>query len=54
MERKDSDWIYPPEPEEEYEPDIDAINDEEWLRKKQEQEDKEEVFNNCYKKGDNK
>ena len=29
----------PPEPKEEYEPDVDAINDEIWLRKKEEDED---------------
>ncbi len=34
-ERRDEDWIYPDEPKEEYEPDVDAIGDEEWLRKKE-------------------
>ena len=28
----------PPEPKEEYEPDWDAINDDQWLRKKEEEE----------------
>ena len=28
----------PPEPKEEYEPDVDSINDEIWLRKKEEEE----------------
>jgi|TARA_B110000881_G_scaffold189164_1_gene179565 hypothetical protein len=28
----------PPEPKEEYEPDWDSINDDEWLRKKEEEE----------------
>ena len=40
-ERRDEDWINPPEPKEDIEPDVDAINDEIWLRKK-EQEEKEE------------
>ena len=30
----------PPEPKEEYEPDVDSINDEIWLRKKEEEETK--------------
>ena len=38
-ERRDEDWINPPEPKESYEPDVDSINDEIWL---QEQEDKDE------------
>ena len=38
MERRDEDWINPPEPKEEYEPDVDYINDEIWLRKKEAEE----------------
>ena len=30
-ERRDEDWINPPEEKEEYEPDWDAINDDQWL-----------------------
>ena len=30
--------INPPEPKEPYEPDVDSINDEIWLRKKEEEE----------------
>lgn len=41
-ERRDEDWINPPEPKEDYEPDVDYINDEIWLRKK-EQEEQEEI-----------
>ena len=37
-ERRDEDWINPPEPKEDYEPDWDSINDDEWLRKKEEEE----------------
>ena len=40
-ERRDEDWINPPEPKEEYEPDVDAINDEIWLREKEEEENDE-------------
>ena len=35
-ERRDEDWINPPEPKDDYEPDVDSINDDEWLRKKEE------------------
>ena len=38
MERRDEDWINPPEPKEDYEPDWDSINDEIWLRKKEAEE----------------
>ena len=31
MERRDEDWINPPEPKEHYEPDWDSINDDIWL-----------------------
>jgi hypothetical protein len=31
MERKDEDWINPPEEKDDYEPDVDAINDQKWL-----------------------
>jgi|TARA_R110000787_G_scaffold34268_1_gene88955 hypothetical protein len=37
-ERRDEDWINPPEPKEKYEPDWDSINDDKWLR-----EDEEEI-----------
>ena len=30
-ERRDEDWINPPEPKEHYEPDWDSINDDIWL-----------------------
>tara|TARA_B110000914_G_C15036056_1_gene253124 strand:+ start:68 stop:178 length:111 start_codon:yes stop_codon:yes gene_type:complete len=30
-ERRDEDWINPPENEEDYEPDWDSINDDRWL-----------------------
>ena len=30
--------LNPPEPKEHYEPDVDSINDEIWLRKKEEEE----------------
>ena len=35
-ERRDEDWLNPPEPKDDYEPDVDSINDDEWLRKKEE------------------
>tara|TARA_B100000768_G_C10922915_1_gene226368 strand:- start:283 stop:408 length:126 start_codon:yes stop_codon:yes gene_type:complete len=40
MERRDDDWVNPPDDDEQddYEPDIDAINDEEWLQKKEEED----------------
>lgn len=41
MERRDEDWINPPEEKDDYEPDYDSINDEIWLRKKEEEEDVE-------------
>ena len=41
MERRDEDWINPPEEKDDYEPDVDSINDEIWLRKKEEEEDVE-------------
>ncbi len=41
MERRDEDWINPPEPKDESEPDVDKENDERWLRKKEEEEDVE-------------
>lgn len=40
-ERRDQDWINPPEPKEDIEPDIDAIGDEMWLRKKEQEEENE-------------
>ncbi len=39
-ERRDEDWINPPEPKEEVEPDVDSMHDEQWLR---EREDKDET-----------
>ena len=39
MERRDEDWINPPEEKDEHEPDWDSINDEAWLRKKEEEEE---------------
>ena len=30
-ERRDEDWVNPPEDEDKYEPDWDAINDDRWL-----------------------
>ena len=41
MERRDEDWINPPEEKDDYEPDYDSINDNEWLRKKEEEEDED-------------
>jgi len=41
MERPDESWINPPEEKDDYEPDVDAINDAMWLRKKEEEEDVE-------------
>jgi len=38
MERRDEDWINPPEEKDDYEPDVDSINDEIWLRKKEEED----------------
>jgi len=38
MERPDEGWINPPEEKDNYEPDVDAINDDIWLRKKEEEE----------------
>ena len=43
MERRDEDWINPPEEKDDYEPDVDAIND----RKKLDEHD-----DKCYCKGD--
>ena len=40
MERKDEDWINPPEPKETYEQDIDAINDYIWLKEQEEKNGK--------------
>ncbi len=40
-ERRDQDRKNPPEPKEEIEPDIDAIGDEMWLRKKEQEEQEE-------------
>ena len=36
-ERRDEDWINPPEPKEDIEPDIDSINDEKWLEEREKQ-----------------
>ena len=45
QERRDSDWINPPDDDErdDYEPDVDADNDDMWLRKKEEEEEEEEL-----------
>ncbi len=43
MERRDEDWINPPEPKENYEPDWDSINDDIWLRKKEAEEKEMEI-----------
>ena len=40
-ERRDEDWINPPEPKEEYEPDWDSINDDKWLREHEEDDEDE-------------
>jgi hypothetical protein len=37
-ERRDEDWINPPEEKDDYEPDVDRDNDDMWLRKKEEEE----------------
>jgi hypothetical protein len=42
-ERRDEDWINPPEPKEEYEPDWDSINDNIWLSEHEDDEDDEEM-----------
>ena len=34
-ERRDKDWINPPEPREEVELDVDSINDDKWLRERE-------------------
>ena len=47
-ERQDEDWINPPEPKDDYEPDVDRDNDDMWLRKKEEEEEK------CFERGDEK
>ena len=39
MERRDEDWINPPEPKEDYEPDVDRENDAKWIKQKEEGED---------------
>ena len=44
MERPDEGWINPPEEKDDYEPDVDAINDDIWLRKKEDER--------CFEKGD--
>ena len=43
-ERRDSDWVNPPDDDErdDYEPDVDAINDDMWLRKKEEEEQEQQ------------
>ena len=40
-ERRDEDWVNPPEPKDDYEPDVDRDNDDMWLRKKEEEEEEE-------------
>ena len=43
-ERRDNDWVNPPDDDErdDYEPDVDAIGDEMWLRKKEEEEQEQD------------
>ena len=52
-ERRDQDWINPPEPKEDIEPDVDAIGDEMWLRKKEEEEERQQqIIESCCQLGD--
>ena len=51
-ERPDEGWINPREPKEEYEPDVDAIGDEIWLRKKEEEERQQQIIESCCQLGD--
>ncbi len=37
-ERQDKDWINPPEPREEVELDVDSINDDKWLREREQKD----------------
>ena len=48
-ERRDEDWINPPEPKEEYEPDYDAIND---RKKIEEEERQQQIIESCCQPGD--
>jgi hypothetical protein len=49
-ERRDEDWINPPEEKEDYEPDVDSIGDEEWLRQKEKEQQECDEYVCC--KGD--
>ena len=42
----------PPEPREQHEPDVDAIGDEIWLRKKEEEEKQQQIIESCCQLGD--
>ena len=42
----------PPEPREQHEPDVDAIGDEIWLRKKEEEERQQQIIESCCQLGD--
>ena len=42
-ERRDEDWVNPPEEKDDYEPDVDRDNDVMWLRKKEEEEHDEDT-----------
>ena len=52
MERPDEGWINPPDEKDDYEPDVDAINDEEWLRKKEEEQDEDTTDEHVCCRGD--
>ncbi len=42
----------PPEPRDNYEPDVDRDNDDMWLRKKEEEERQQEIVEACCQLGD--
>tara|TARA_R110000868_G_scaffold394680_1_gene666069 strand:- start:17 stop:199 length:183 start_codon:yes stop_codon:yes gene_type:complete len=42
----------PPEPRDDYEPDVDRDNDDMWLRKKEEEERQQEIIEACCQLGD--
>ena len=42
-ERRDEDWVNPPEEKDDYEPDVDSINDIKWLDEHDEEPDDEHV-----------
>jgi hypothetical protein len=53
-ERRDNDWVNPPEPKEDIEPDVDAINDDAMLRRKQQEEEErqQKIIESCCQLGD--